>query len=950
MSWLQDIADTGTPYAETASEKRNIILTNSISLAGAAAVLFLLIFRTAYKSPFDSVSPWLFAGTIVFTVPIFFNSLGYTKLSRIAQCWIPPVFVMMVSYSVLREQEVTVVSYIGLRYYMLAFCCPPFLIFDLPRERIFILAFMGPVAGLLLFDPIFDLLGVGYTGPDMFDYSFNNVRIVLSLFVVGAACYILKSRADRNEDLNKKLIAELADKNEEIQRQASDRVHQLNQELYTRLQQLSEREFILNQSQRIAKIGSWEYTIQGAVIFWSDEMYNIFGVDKTFDIQTHNLAEVIGGNAGELIVLSSNDLLKNGQPYDLTFQTKTPVGYIKWLRMYAFAVKEGEKILGMRGICHDVTYYKEAEELLRATDKKYRGLFEQASDAILITDFKGNFTDVNSSFCKLFGYTREELLHMNINQVIDEEEIKTRPIAFDRLAEGMHVFNERRMVAKDGTMRDVEANVKRLDDTSIVAIVRDVTELRKVQKQIQISEAKFRGAFEFSAIGMTIVSIDGRWLQVNREFCNITGYTESELLKLRFRDITHPDDIDTNEELFRQALRGEIDSYQLEKRYIHRNGGIIWGNLNVSMIRDGQGNPIYCVSQIEDITEAREAKEKLIQSQANLRATINNANVMIWSIDRSYRLLTFNDPFSAYMRKHYGAELRAGHRIFPNLENDQQVEMAERWKPRYARALEGETFEVEEPRFGADWFYSLTPIIEGNQVIGASIFAENISKRKAHDRELAEANKKIDELKLMALRSVMSPHFIFNVLNSIQFFIAKNDRLNAINYLSTFSKLIRSILNHSVTNRIKLSEEVDMLKNYVQLEMTRFEKKFSFVFEVGPEIDVDSVEIPSLLIQPYVENAILHGLYNKRSPGTLSIRVSEGKEQVIFEIEDDGVGRTEAMRLRQQNFPSHKSLGIRLTEERLKLIKQQNNAAFEVEDLVNEHGPCGTRVRISIPC
>jgi sensor histidine kinase YesM len=153
-----------------------------------------------------------------------------------------------------------------------------------------------------------------------------------------------------------------------------------------------------------------------------------------------------------------------------------------------------------------------------------------------------------------------------------------------------------------------------------------------------------------------------------------------------------------------------------------------------------------------------------------------------------------------------------------------------------------------------------------------------------------------------------------------------------------------------VTNTIKLGEEVELLRNYVQLEMTRFEQKFSFAMDVSPSLDLDAIEIPSLLVQPYVENAILHGLYNRKTPGTLTIRLKDGADAVVFEIEDDGVGRAEAMRIRQQNFPSHKSMGIRLTEERLKLITQQNKTAFEIEDLANEDGPCGTRVRISIPC
>lgn len=948
MTWLQNITESGSSFAVSPAKRRNIVITNGIALVSSAAVAILIFIRYVVGHPFEVYSYSLFMGAFLFCAPVALNRFGYTTISRVALCWLPPVFALLVSFHALSTQAGGMAEYLGIRYYMLSFCSAPFLVFSIPRERIFIAGLVVPVAGVLLFDPIFDLVGLGYSGVRDLDYSFNNVRAAISLFVISAACYVLKSRADQNEELNTNLIAELAEKNEAIQRQASDKVHQLNRELYTRLQQLSEREFILNQSQRIAKVGSWEYTIERAAIFWSEEMYNIFGLDRSFDIETNNLAESIG-EAGPVVVASINNLLKTGEPFDLTFQTRTPFGYNKWLRLYAFPIFEDGSILGVRGICHDITYYKEAEERLRASDKKYRSLFEQASDAILVTDLLGNFIDVNSTLCKMLGYSREELLQMNVSAVIQADDLRQRPLISSWLPQGAHVDNERRIVAKDGTVRDVEANVKRIDEDILMAIVRDVTEFRKAQRQLQISEAKFRSAFAYSAIGMTIVSLDGKWLQVNREFCNIIGYPEEELLGRQFRDFTFPDDISANERLFKEAVRGEIETYRLEKRYIHRDGSVVWVNLNVAMIKDDEGNALYCVSQVDDITNEKKAKETLMISQANLRATINNTSIMIWSVDHHHRLLTFNDTFHAYIRKYYGYELRVGVKAFMDYPIEDQQQLSARWIARYNRALAGETFALEESRNGLDFQFSISPIVEEDRIIGASIFAENITKRKAHDRELAEANKKIDELKLMALRSVMSPHFIFNVLNSIQFFIAKNDRLNAINYLSTFSKLIRSILSHSVTNKIRLADEVEMLKNYVQLEMTRFEKKFSFIMEVAPTIDMDSIEIPSLLIQPYVENAILHGLYNKKVPGTLSIRVTEAGELVVFEIEDDGVGREEAMKVRQRNFPSHKSMGIHLTEERLKLIKQHNNAAFEIEDLVNEEGACGTRVRISLP-
>lgn len=949
IAWLKNITESGSSWARSASEKRNIVLTNGLSLVSSVAVVLLLILRSVFDTPVESARAGLYLATFLFLLPIYLNRKGFTKAGRIAVCWIPSLFLMSIAYYVLASENVTTASYAGIRYYLLAFCCPPFLIFDVPRERIFIVALLAPLVSIVCFDPIFDLLDVGYAGEGAADYAFTNVRAVVATAVICIACYMLKSRADRNEDLNNKLISELAMKNEEIQRQASDRVHQLNKELYKRLQQLSEREFILNQSQRIAKVGSWEYAIRGTSIFWSDEMYNIFGLDRSTELHVNNLALLIGAEAGQSVRTATDHLLRTGEPFDLTFKMRMPLGYMKWVRMYAFPVSDNGALTGIRGICHDITYYKEAEELLRASDKKYRSLFEQASDAIIITDFRGNFSDANSSFCKMFGYPIEELLGKNINEVLEPEEIASRPIMFGLLAEGVHIFNERRMLTKDGTIKDVEANVKKIDDNRVMAIIRDVTELRKAQKQMQISEAKFRGAFEYSAIGMSIVSLEGYWIKVNREFLNMVGYAEDDLIGKHFKELTHPADIRENLRFFDEAARGERETYRMEKRYIHRNGSIIWVRLNVSMVKDDRSKPLYCVAQVEDITQEKIANEQLMVSQANLKATINNTNILVWSVDSDFRLLTFNDPFFNYMKKNYGLVLEPGLRIFRGEIDDDKAGVISRWTERYKRALAGETYEFEETRFNQDLLYSISPICEGESVIGVSVFAENITRRKEHDRELAAANKKIEELKLMALRSVMSPHFIFNVLNSIQFFIARNDRLNAINYLSTFSKLIRSILNHSVTNRISLADELEMLKNYVQLEMTRFEEKFSFVMDVSDSLDMEGVEIPSLLVQPYVENAILHGLYNKKTPGTLTIRVKEGLDSVVFEIEDDGVGRAEAMRVRELNFPTHKSMGIRLTEERLKLIKQQNNAAFEIEDLANDSGPSGTRVRISIP-
>jgi LytS/YehU family sensor histidine kinase len=145
---------------------------------------------------------------------------------------------------------------------------------------------------------------------------------------------------------------------------------------------------------------------------------------------------------------------------------------------------------------------------------------------------------------------------------------------------------------------------------------------------------------------------------------------------------------------------------------------------------------------------------------------------------------------------------------------------------------------------------------------------------------------------------------------------------------------------------VKLSEEVELLTHYVNLELLRFENKFEFLLNIAPDLDVDKIEIPSLLIQPYVENAIVHGLYNKPTKGTLRVSARLDDNFVLFEIEDNGVGRAHARKLRKQNFPQHKSMGTILSEERLKLVNLEEKASLEIIDLFNGQNARGTLVKI----
>jgi PAS domain S-box-containing protein len=334
---------------------------------------------------------------------------------------------------------------------------------------------------------------------------------------------------------------------------------------------------------------------------------------------------------------------------------------------------------------------------------------------------------------------------------------------------------------------------------------------------------------------------------------------------------------------------------------------------------------------------------KLLKAQANLSATINNTEIIIWSVDQNFKLITYNEPFRKYVREYFGIDVDKadGDRYFP------ETYLA-KWLERYKLVLTGEILTLEESSAGVDLRLSLSPIIHNTRVIGVSVFGDNITEQNQQHRELAEANKKITEFKMMALRSVMNPHFIFNVLSSIQYFITRNDQLNAINYLTSFSKLMRMVLTRSGADFVTVQDELDLLKDYVHLEKLRFEEKFDFDLVCADSIEPDNIKMPSLLIQPYVENAILHGLYNRTGKGKLTVHVKTVDNFLLFEVEDNGIGRAAASEIYQGNQLKKTSVGTQITEERLRMLNNDLVHPVVYTDLFESGKPSGTRVTIRI--
>lgn len=200
-----------------------------------------------------------------------------------------------------------------------------------------------------------------------------------------------------------------------------------------------------------------------------------------------------------------------------------------------------------------------------------------------------------------------------------------------------------------------------------------------------------------------------------------------------------------------------------------------------------------------------------------------------------------------------------------------------------------------------------------------------------------------------ALKSQMNPHFIFNSLNSIDSFIINNEPEIASDYLTKFSKLMRSILEYSNQDTISLDDELNSLQVYLKMEQMRFKNKFKFHIDVDDSIDKQKTMIPTMVIQPFVENAIWHGLIQKNQCGSIEIKASHRNSKLQIDIIDDGIGRQKANAIKSKSATKRKSYGMRITKERMKLLEQLEGkgGSIEVIDLIDENkNPLGTQVSI----
>lgn len=262
------------------------------------------------------------------------------------------------------------------------------------------------------------------------------------------------------------------------------------------------------------------------------------------------------------------------------------------------------------------------------TEASFRLLAEASTDLISRHAPDGTYLYASPAAYTLLGYQPEELIGRSAYEFFHPDDLATIATSHQTVLETPATYTVAyRVRRKDGTYIWFETTSRTIRDAAgevqaIYNASRDISRRKAIEERLRESEARFRSAFDNAAIGMAMVTPEGNFLRINRSFCTLVGYSEAELLQTDFQSITHPDDREADLALVQSLLDEEREAYQMEKRYLHKRGNVVWVLLNVSLVRDEAHAPLYFISQIQDITVRKQVEEALRAANVKLRKLV----------------------------------------------------------------------------------------------------------------------------------------------------------------------------------------------------------------------------------------------------------------------------------------------------------------------------------------
>jgi diguanylate cyclase (GGDEF)-like protein/PAS domain S-box-containing protein len=384
-------------------------------------------------------------------------------------------------------------------------------------------------------------------------------------------------------------------------------------------------------------------------------------------------------------------------------------------------------------------------DALRKSEARYRTVLDAAFDAIVTITPDGIVRWFNRGAEAIFGYRADEVIGQPVTLLMPER-YRDLCVAglqrYLRTGEARVVGGTTELVGlrKDGSEFPIEMSLGETHEHRerlFTGMIRDVTERKRTEDALREARDRFRSIFDHAPIGVAMVTLEGRYLQVNRSLCEILGYTVEELQALTWQEITNPDDLAASSDYARRLVEGEFPKYHLEKRFLHADGHTVWASLSVSLVRDSEGEPLYFVSQIQDVTERKEVERVIVESEERFRSLVQYSSDIITVLDAD-GTIRYASPAVEKMIG-YKPEEQIGTNAFGTVHPDDRDRALDTFAEVLKRPGLHPPLEFRVPHKDGSWRYLehvVNNLLEDPAVRGVVINSRDVTERKAMQKQL----------------------------------------------------------------------------------------------------------------------------------------------------------------------------------------------------------------------
>lgn len=521
----------------------------------------------------------------------------------------------------------------------------------------------------------------------------------------------------------------------------------------------------LEQAQRLARIGSWRWDFASGSVRWSNALYEILGVDParaapSFAEQRGWYTEESDGRLDAVV----RNAIDSGASYEIELELRHAMGESRWLSARGEAVRNlAGEVIGLRGTMHDISGRRRMELSLLDSEKRFRAIFDSMFQFIGVLSTDGEMIEVNETALAFGGLQPGDVLGRYAwdtywwNARVGTQ--KQLQAAIARAALGEFIRYDVELRGADGRFITVDFSLKPVlgADGRVAMLIsegRDVTEERRARIALAESESRFRQAMRNAPIGKALVALDGRFLEVNEALCAMLGYSEAALLDKTFQELTHADDLDADLARVQALLSGSDERYRIGKRYLRADGQIVDVQLDVTLLRNANAEPLHFISQIQDITERKRLEARQQALTQRLTLALGVSGIGVWELDVASGQFEIDDA----MIRIYGLEPEAPtdyaawrNAVLPEDFGRAEAGLREAIAQKMSRSTE---FRILHPKYGVRFIESAFGVVcDARQcvvrVIGVNLdVTERWQAEQAMSRSRAllnDANQRLEQ-------------------------------------------------------------------------------------------------------------------------------------------------------------------------------------------------------------